>query len=135
MPAPFKIFIGLLVLILLTAAIMPLFGYHFVVSQLKFIKVEEVPLDFVHLLVVHSACFAALAFFGMNYLRRKRPLSSVEPVLVFSIFIVIFGLVFMFLMGETGWEWLLPLGVIAILSAILYRENQAETKTIFKDHW
>ena len=135
MPAPFKILILLLVLLLSTAAIMPLVGYHFAVSQLKFIRVDEIPFDLAHLLVVHSACFSALSYFGINYLRRKRPLSSVEPVLVFSIFLVIFGLIFMFLLGETSLAWLLPLGLIATISIFLYRENEAETKTIFKDYW
>ena len=135
MPEPFKILIALLVILLSTAALMPLVGYHFVISRLKFIGIEELPLDFAHLLVVHSACFAALSYFGINYLRRKRPLSSVEPLLVFSVFLVIFGLGFMLLLGKTSFACFLPLGLIAILSLFLYRENQAETKTIFKDYW
>ena len=135
MPAPIKIVIGLLAIVLLIKAVMPLVGYHFVPSELKFINIDELPVYIFHLLIVHSACFATLGYFGINYLRRKRPLSSVEPILVFGIFLVFFYLTLIFLEGRMSWESFVALGLLVILAFFLYKENQAETRTIFKDHW
>ena len=132
---PFKIVIGVSVLVLSVTAVMPFLGYHFFLYELKIVKAEEIPLGLTHLLVVRSSCFATLAFFGTQYLRRKRPTSAVEPILVFCLFVVVFGLAFMVLQQRTNWESWISLGLTAILSVLLYRENQAETKTIFKDTW
>ena len=131
----FKIVIGVLVLVLFVTAVMPLLGYHFSLYELRIVKTEEIPLGLTHLFVVRSACFAALAFFGTQYLRRKRPASSLEPILVLCVFVVVFGLAFMILQERTNWESWISLGLIVILSVLLYRGNQAETKTIFRDHW
>ena len=73
---PFKIVIGVSVLVLSVTAVMPFLGYNFFLYELKIVKTEEIPLGLTHLLVVRSACFAALAFFGMQYLRRKRPAAN-----------------------------------------------------------
>ena len=132
---PFKIVIGVSVLVLSVTAVMPFLGYNFFLYELKIVKTEEIPLGLTHLLVVRSACFAALAFFGMQYLRRKRPASAVEPILVFCVFVVVFGLAFMMLQQRTNWESWISLGLTVILSVLLYRENQAETRTIFRDGW
>ena len=132
---PFKIVIGILVLALSVTAVMPFLGYHFSLYELRIVKTEEIPLGLTNLFVIRSACFAALAFFGTQYLRRKRPSSSLEPILVLCVFVVVFGLAFMILQERTNWESWTSLGLIVILSVLLYRGNQAETRTIFRDHW
>ena len=131
----FKVVTGVLVLVLFVAAVMPLLGYHFSIYELRIVKTEEIPLGLTNLFVIRSACFAALAFFGTQYLRRKRPASSLEPILVFGVFVVVFGLVFVILQQRTNWESWISLGLIVILNVLLYLENQAETRTIFRDHW
>ena len=100
-------------------------------------RIIEVPKDFSYLLVVRSSSFATLAFFGVNYLRRKRPLSSVEPLLVYSVCVVFFGSWAMFVSGAAySWTELCTLGLVLVLSIFLFRENKAESKTIFKgDDW
>ena len=85
MDSVFRVVLWFVVSTLVTASLFPLFGYELVISQLEIRKIIEVPTDFSYLLVVRSSSFATLAFFGMNYLRRKRPLSSVEPLLVYSV--------------------------------------------------
>ena len=132
---PFKIVIGILVLAFSVTAVMPFLGYHFSLSELRIVKTEEIPLGLTNLFVIRSACFAALAFFGTQYLRRKRPASSLEPILVFCVFVVVFGLVLVILQQRTDWESWISLGLIVILNVLLYLENQAETRTIFRDHW
>ena len=131
----FKVVTGVLVLVLFVAAVMPLLGYHFSIYELRIVKTEEIPLGLTNLFVIRSACFAALAFFGTQYLRRKRPASYLEPILVFCVFVVVFGLVFVILQQRTNWESWISLGLIVILNVLLYLENQAETRTIFRDHW
>ncbi|SVC89558.1 uncharacterized protein METZ01_LOCUS342412, partial [marine metagenome] len=113
---PFKVVIGILVLALSVIAIMPFLGYHFSLYELRIVKTEEIPLGFTHLFVIRSACFAALAFFGTQYLRRKRPASSLEPILVFGVFVVVFGLVFVILQQRTNWESWISLGLIVIFN-------------------
>ena len=130
-----KVVIGVLVLALSVTAITPFLDYHFSLYDFRIIKTEEIPLSLTNLFVIRSACVAALAFFGMQYLRRKRPASSLEPILVFCVFVVVFGLAFMILQERTNWESWISLGLIVILSVLLYRGNQAETRTIFRDHW
>ena len=132
---PFKIVIGILVLAFSVTAVMPFLGYHFSLYELRIVKTEEIPLGLTHLFVIRSASFAALAFFGTQYLRRKRPASSLEPILVLCVFLVVFGLAFMIIQERTNWESWISLGLIVILSAMLYHGNQAETRTIFRDHW
>ena len=132
---PFKIVIGILVLAFSVTAVMPFLGYHFSLYEFRIVKTEEIPLSLTNLFIIRSACVAALAFYGTQYLRRKRPTSALEPILVFCVFVVVFGLAFMILQQRTNWESWMSLGLIVILNVLLYRENQAETRTIFKDHW
>ena len=137
MDSVFRVVLWVVVSILVTASLFPLFGYELVISQLEIKRIIEVPRDFGYLLVVRSSTFATLAFFGANYLRRKRPLSSVEPLLVFSVCIIIFGLLMM-LAGHVsyGWMQVCSLSLVMVLAIVFFRENQAESKTIFKgDDW
>ena len=106
----FRVVLWIVISILGTASLFPVFGYELIISQIEIKRVIEVPGEFGYLFVVRSSSFATLAFFGVNYLRRKRPLSSVEPLLVFS--------------------------VVMVLAIVFFRENEAESKTIFKgDDW
>ena len=97
MNSVFRVLLWIVISILVTASLFPVFGYELIISQIEIKRVIEVPGEFGYLLVVRSSSFATLAFFGINYLRRKRPLSSVEPLLVFSVCIVIFGSLMMLL--------------------------------------
>ena len=137
MDSVFRVVLWFVVSTLVTASLFPLFGYELVISQLEIRKIIEVPTDFSYLLVVRSSSFATLAFFGMNYLRRKRPLSSVEPLLVYSVCTVFFGSWAMFFSGAAySWTELCTLGLVLVLSIFLFRENKAESKTIFRgDDW
>lgn len=133
----FRVVLWIVISILGTASLFPLFGYELIISQIEIKRVFEVPGEFGYLFVVRSSSFATLAFFGVNYLRRKRPLSSVEPLLVFSVCIVIFGLLMM-LAGHVsyGWMQVCSLSLVMVLAIVFFRENQAESKTIFKgDDW
>jgi uncharacterized membrane protein YfcA len=86
-------------------------------------------------LVIRSATFATLAFFSVNFLRRKRPLSSVAPMLVFCNFTVLFGSVLMIQRSQYDVIPWLALAMIAGVAYFLFRENRAETSVIFRDGW
>jgi hypothetical protein len=88
-----------------------------------------------HLLITKAAAFATLAFFGIKFLRRKRPSSSIAPILVFCNFFLLFGLIELFLEETSAWHTWGILGLIAVLSFILNIANKAESNRIFKDNW
>ena len=88
-----KIFMGLLCFYLTVSAILPLFGYNITLAAMAFETFNPEPESY-YLCVIHSAAFMMLAFFGLNYLRRRRPLSSVAPLLVFNNFLILFGVLY-----------------------------------------
>jgi D-alanyl-lipoteichoic acid acyltransferase DltB (MBOAT superfamily) len=124
-----------LAILLTLAAALPLFGYDLIMRDLKIVSLNDYPLEIQHLVVTRSAAFATLAFFSVNFLRRKRPLSSVAPMLVFCNFTLCFGLFFVVTQDPEDWRAWLTLGIIAGLSALLFSKNEAETRRIFKDDW
>ena len=124
-----------LVILLATAAFLPLAGYDLLIRHLTVVSLNDYPPEFQHLIVTRSAAFATLALFGINFLRRKRPLSSVAPMLVFCNFTLFFGVLFVVSREATDWRSWLALGLIAGLSVLLFRQNEAETRRIFKDDW
>ena len=132
----FRIVIAILALTLSVTAVLPVFGYELVISQARLLSLDEIPAELGYLIVVRSSCFATLAYFGLKFLRRRRPISSVEPMLVFSLFCLVFGLASFLTEGEGSWVGYLTLLGIGVMSFFLLRENKAESKTIFdKGSW
>ena len=109
----------------------PLFGVNALIYNMSLTD-EPVATNF---LVIRSATFATLAFFSVNFLRRKRPLSSVAPMLVFCNFTVLFGSVLMIQRSQYDVVPWLVLVMIVGLAYFLFRENRAETSVIFRDGW
>lgn len=131
----FNILICCLIAWLSVTAILPLTGYNIVLVKLGLLEPFNPNNEETYLFITRSACFATMAYFGLNFLRRKRPLSSVAPMLVFTNFLVLFSFPYLLQRGNVFWfEWV-AVGAIAVLSWILYRENEAETRTIFQDRW
>ena len=88
-----------------------------------------------YLHVVRSAAFATMALFGLNYLRNKRPLSAVAPLLVFASFLCIYAPLYLFIRGTSyWWEWA-SFAFMVGLAVVLFRENKAEAKKIFLNDW
>ena len=114
------------------AALSPLFNHYFLFPYV------EAPLNdslgFQRSLTVRSACFLTLSYFIVNYLRHRKPLSSVVPILTFSFFYTIFRVGFLIKKGGPNMEWL----VIAFssgLTTMLYLEYKAEINKIFTKSW
>ena len=126
-----RLFVGGLALALAVTAIAPLFGLNLLIYSISLTD-EPVATNF---LVIRCATFATLAFFSVNFLRRKRPLSSVAPMLVFCNFTVFFGAVLMIQRSQYD---VLPWAVLVMIAGValvLFRENRAQNSVIFRDRW
>ena len=131
----FRIMLGLIIFWMTTASLLPFFGVNFVLLRGAVFEPFLIDESNTYLHIIRSSTFASMAFFGVNYLRRKRPLSSVAPLLVFVCFLVIYAPVYLFIRGDSQWwEWATFAFMIA-LAVIFFRENQAEAKKIFLSAW
>ena len=130
-----KVIIGILCIWLAFVATLPLFGYNIIAAELMAIEHFKPERESYYLHVVRSATFMMLAFFGMNYLRRRRPLSSVAPLLIYSNFVILFGVLYQLLsFSFVLHHWLVVVFLFPV-SFWLYRQNRQESKTIFKNDW
>ena len=130
-----RLTIGLFALLLLLVAVLPIFGLNLVVFMNPRLEPFEADSTTLYLFVNRSAAHASIAFFALNYLRHKRPLSSGSPLLVFSNSCLIFGPIYIALAPEFYWTQLAPLPLFVGLSVFFSRQNQNESKKIFVDHW
>jgi uncharacterized membrane protein YfcA len=88
-----------------------------------------------HLFMVRSAAFATFASFTLNYFRRRRPLSSVAPLMYFSFWASIFAPAYIAVYSSLHWKQAAFLLFTAALALMLFRENERESKTIFVNEW
>ena len=129
-----KIFMGLLCFYLTVSAILPLFGYNITLAAMAFETFNPEPESY-YLHVIRSAAFMMLAFFGLNYLRRRRPLSSVAPLLVFNNFLILFGVLYQLISFSNIFTYWVAIAMLVPLSFWLYRQNNNESRTIFSNDW
>ena len=124
-----------LALLMAVMTALPLYGLDLVLigkGKLTNVSIDESNL---HLYKVRSAAFATFATFSLNYLRRRRPLSSVAPLLSFCAWALVFGPAYVFFFASYNWKQGLFFVFTAALVVFLYRENEREAKTIFVDEW
>lgn len=124
-----------LALLMAVMAVLPLNGMDLVLlgkGELTNVLIDESNL---HLYMVRSAAFATFATFSLNYLRRRRPLSSVAPLLYFCTWALVFGPAYLFVYASPNWKQAAFLVFTCVLVFILFRENEREAKTIFVDEW
>ena len=86
--------------------------------------------------IVRAASFITMAYFIFKYLRNRKPLSSVVPVLVFINFLIFFSVIYTLRSGYvwTWKEWSV-FGFLLVLSWVLFRENRSEATKIFSRDW
>ena len=124
-----------LALLMAVMAVLPLYGMDLVLigkGELTNVLIDESNL---HLYMVRSAAFATFATFSLNYLRRRRPLSSVAPLLYFCTWALVFGPAYVFVYASPNWKQAAFLVFTCVLVFILFRENEREAKSIFVDEW
>ena len=125
----------LLTILMVIMALLPLFGLDLVLMgewKLRSAQIDETNR---HLNMVRSAAFASFASFSVNYLRRRRPLSSVAPLLYFCVWALLFAPVYIFMYSEFQVADIAFLLFVFVITVVLYRENQREAKTIFVEEW
>ena len=127
-----KILMILLLFWMIPASVIPIFDL-----VILFPYVTSVPIDDLashRLLSVRSAAFMTIAYFIINHLRQKKPLSSVSPVFVYANFLWIFSTIFLIKNGGPITEWFVVI-FIATFSGVLFFANKNESNKIFKDAW
>lgn len=125
----------LLTILMVVMAFLPLFGLDLVLmgeGKLRSAQTDEANL---HLNMVRSAAFASFASFSINYLRRRRPLSSVAPLLYFCVWALFFAPAYIFVYSKFQTKDVAFLLIVLVITVVLYRENQKEAKTIFVEEW
>ena len=130
-----RIVVSLIVIWMTIASLLPFSGINFVLFRGAIIEPILLNEENTYLHVVRSAAFATMALFGLNYLRNKRPLSAVAPLLVFASFLCIYAPLYLFIRGTSyWWEWA-SFAFMVGLAVVLFRENKAEAKKIFLNDW
>lgn len=127
-------------LLLLTAlmtvmALLPLFGLDLVLMGQGRLLSANLDGTNLHLNMVRSAAFATLASFSVNYLRRRRPLSSVAPLLYFCVWALFFAPTYIYIYSDFHIKEVAFILFVLVITIILYRENLKEAKTIFVEEW
>ena len=131
-----RIVIGLIIIWMTIASLLPFFGINFVLFRGATVEPIILTDENTYLHVVRSAAFASMALFGINFLRNKRPLSAVAPLLVFASFLCIYAPLYLFTRGNSyWWEWI-SFDFVIVFKVVLFRENKAEaSKIFFTDCW
>ncbi len=135
---------GLMVIMLLwfiIGAFIPLFDITFSFPFFYFqVHLEPMTEDqtmiILRLQIVRAASFMTMAYFIFKYLRNRKPLSSLVPVLVFTNFLILFSVAYT-VRSEHVWSWKewSVFGFLLILSWVLFRENRSEATKIFSRDW
>ena len=136
-----KILMWILLLWFVIGAFMPLLDITFSFPFFYF----QVPLEpttddqamiILRLQVVRAASFMTMAYFIFKYLRNRKPLSSVVPVLVFINFLIFFSVIYTIRSGHIwSWKEWSVFGFLLVLSWVLFRENRSEATKIFSKDW
>jgi hypothetical protein len=116
-------------------AVTPLFGVELLPVGRDATAAANVTADNLYLFVACSATFANLATFCIFYLRRRRPLSSVAPLLYFCFWCFIFAPAYISAYSQLQPTDILVLAFLLALTGVFFRENQREAKIVFSNEW
>ena len=131
----FRVALLMLTLLMLSIACLPIFGLDLVLFGRVELEAANVDDSNIHLFMVRSAAFATFATFAFNFLRRRRPLSSVAPLLYFCFWCFIFAPAYISAYSQLQPTDILVLAFLLALTSVFFRENQREAKIIFSDEW
>ena len=131
-----RIYIGFIALVLLLMAVLPLFGFNFIlVLGPASLEPFDPAIEPVYLFVARSAGLATAAFFAINFLRHRRPLTAAAPLLVYSNFNIFFGVAYIVQTSSFQLIQLWPVPLLLVLSIFLFKQNQRESAKIFTKDW
>ena len=131
-----KILVGFIALVLILMAVLPLLGFNLILV-LGPLSLEpfDPSTEPVYLFVSRSAGLATAAFFAINFLRHRRPLTSVAPLLVYANLSLLFGVAYLFQTPSFQAIQLWPVPILIALSVFLFKQNQRESAKIFTKDW
>lgn len=131
-----KIFVGFIALVLILMAVLPLLGFNLIlVLGPLALEPFDPSTEPVYLFVSRSAGLATAAFFAVNFLRHRRPLSSVAPLLVYANLTLLFGVAYLLQTSSFQLIQLWPAPILIALSVFLFKQNQGESAKIFTRDW
>ena len=131
-----RILIGFIALGLLLMAVLPLFGFNLIlVLGPALLEPFDASSEPIYLFVSRSAGLATAAFFAINFLRHRRPLTAAAPLLVYANFTMIFGVAFLLQTSSFQFIHLWPVPLLIALSVFLFKQNQRESAKIFSRDW
>ena len=127
---------GFIALVLLLMAVLPLFGFNLIlVLGPVVLQPFDASLEPIYLFVSRSAGLATAAFFAINFLRHRRPLTAAAPLLVYANFTLFFGVAFLLQTASFQLINLWPAPLLIVLSVFLFKQNQRESAKIFSRDW
>ena len=131
-----KILLGFIALILMLMAVLPLVGFNLILVMGPFaLEPFDPSTELVYLFVARSAGLATAAFFAINFLRHRRPLTSAAPLLVYANFTILFGVAYLLMTPGFQLIQLWPVPILIALSVFLFKQNQRESAKIFTKDW
>ena len=131
-----RILISFVALVLLLMAVLPLFGFNLIlVMGPASLEPFDPAIEPVYLFVARSAGLATAAFFAINFLRHRRPLSAAAPLLVYANFNILFGVAYIVQTSSFQLIQLWPVPLLLALSIFLFKQNQRESAKIFTKDW
>jgi hypothetical protein len=131
-----RIYIGFIALVLMLMAVLPLFGFNFIlVLGPASLEPFDPTIEPIYLFVSRSAGLATAAYFAINFLRHRRPLTAAAPLLVYTNFTIFFGVAFLVQTASFQLIQLWPAPFLLALSFFLFKQNQRESAKIFSKDW
>ena len=131
-----RIFIGFIALVLLLMAVLPLFGFNLIlVLGPAAIEPFDPSVEPIYLFVARSAGMATAAFFAVNFLRHRRPLTAAAPLFQYANFTVVFGLAYLVQTSSYQLTQLWPVLILIVLSGFLFKQNQRDSAKVFSKDW
>ena len=128
--------IALIALVLLLMAVLPLFGFNLIlVLGPLALEPFDPQIELIYLFVSRSAGLATAAFFAINFLRYRRPLTAAAPLLVYANFTIFFGIAYLIQTSSFQLIQLWPAPILVTLSIFLFKQNQRESAKIFSKDW
>ena len=113
---------GFIAVILLLMAILPLFEFNLIlILGPVVLQPFDASLEPIHLFDSRSAGLATAAFFAINFLRHRRPLTAAAPLLVYANFTLFFGVAFLLQTSSFQLIHLWPAPLLIAVSVFLFK--------------
>ena len=123
-------------MVFILTAVLPLAGFNVILVLEPFaLEPFDPSKEPVYLFMSRSAGLATAAFFAVNFLGHRRPLTSVAPLLVHANFTILFGVAYLLQTSSLELIQLWPAPSLILLSVFLSNQNQRESAKILSKDW